>query len=246
MNRRYLTALSGVLYTICALCAVSTLGCLFGLIKAAHTVNVLLVLLALLSGYFASLFVCARAEEEDRKKAIMCKTVLAAFLLYLVVLIDFTLIDGGFGRNIFNILGWNDQSFSQYLKTNTNLIPFQTIHLFISGYRNGYLPLIAMLENIFGNLLAFTPFAFFLPALFPKMRRGRALFLAVLCVVVAVELLQFIFLTGSTDLDDVILNTLGAMLAFRFFTLGRVSGWLTKATFGVWNYQKKKGGEKDG
>ena len=46
-----------------------------------------------------------------------------------------------------------------------------------------------------------------------------------------IELLQFVFLTGSCDIDDVLLNSLGASLAFMFFAKQKVRMRLRKIMY---------------
>ena len=65
-----------------------------------------------------------------------------------------------------------------------------------------------------GNLAAFAPFAFFLPVLFNKMRSFKNFLIAMIIIVLTAEISQMILLTGAADIDDLILNVLGATVAF--------------------------------
>ena len=58
--------------------------------------------------------------------------------------------------------------------------------------------------------------------------------------VITVELLQLLFLTGSSDIDDVILNTAGAMLLYGVLRIKGVSRFISKITFGVWETENGK------
>ena len=44
------------------------------------------------------------------------------FFLYIVIFIDFTLIDGTFGRNISNVFSLNSAEIKEYIKENTNYL----------------------------------------------------------------------------------------------------------------------------
>lgn len=71
--------------------------------------------------------------------------------------------------------------------------------------------------NVVGNVVAFVP----LGAVVPLLRRQAALWthlLFIVCASVAVEIAQGIFGVGASDIDDVILNTLGGLLGILFFT----------------------------
>lgn len=215
---------------------------------AAHALNLIVFehgekiftgVLAVVFGYSAAVFDALCYENAQKRKKVIRRQLFFIFLFYIIMLVDFTLIDDTFGRNIFNVFSWNETAFEEYVNTNTNLIPFETVRLFINGYRNGNLPLSAMLENIVGNLLAFAPMPFFAVCIFKHFDRWYTVFTAVLVSVMTVELLQFLFLTGSSDIDDVILNVSGAMLIYGIIRIKTVSMGLSKITFGVWETVEK-------
>ena len=66
-----------------------------------------------------------------------------------------------------------------------------------------------------GNLLAFVPFGFLLPAAFPKVLRpywkAGAVFLA--CIA-ALECAQMLTHLGSFDIEDILVNFLGFSIGF--------------------------------
>ena len=64
------------------------------------------------------------------------------------------------------------------------------------------------IQNI-NNVLVFIPFGF----LFPKKQWKTVLF-AVLFFSILIEIIQFTFALGWCEIDDVICNTLGAMIGF--------------------------------
>ena len=53
-------------------------------------------------------------------------------------------------------------------------------------------------------------------------------------IILGVEILQFVFLTGSSDIDDLILNVGGAMTGYGLIKMPIVSKILSHITFGVW------------
>ena len=240
MNRRYLSGLSSVLYFVC-FCALATLVAgAFDLITFAHGEKVFTGILAVASGYFAALLTALKNDTQSSRIKIIKRCLIFTFVFYLIMLIDFTLIDDGMGRNIFNVLSWNSSGFSDYINTSTNLVPFYTVRLFINGYKNGQLALSVMLENIFGNFVAFMPLAFFLACLFKRFNKWYSVFITVTVSVMAVELLQFLFLTGSSDIDDVILNVAGAMCLYAVLHIKKISRGISKFTFGVWKTVEDK------
>lgn len=70
------------------------------------------------------------------------------------------------------------------------------------------------LANLLGNVLVFVPMGVLLPELFEKLRRFSLFFAMVLTIVLAVELCQLVTGLGVCDVDDVLLNLLGALLGY--------------------------------
>lgn len=113
-----------------------------------------------------------------------------------------------------------------------NLIPFKTIFLYITGTE-----LIKVLNpgdvikvrilNLFGNLLMFMPMGFFLPIITKKHSFKTTLCISVI-ITVLIEIIQF-FIGRSSDIDDVILNSIGCCLGFLCFSLYKKSGIRLKA-----------------
>lgn len=72
--------------------------------------------------------------------------------------------------------------------------------------------------NLLGNLVMFLPLGFLLPLLCPRLRRFWKVSLWGLGTSLLIECSQ-LFLSRGTDMDDLILNTAGAMLGYVFFLL---------------------------
>lgn len=73
-------------------------------------------------------------------------------------------------------------------------------------------------QNIFGNIILFIPLGIFLPLLFHRCRSlKKVIIISSLCSL-SIELTQLILrqfeIYRTVDIDDVILNTLGAILGF--------------------------------
>ncbi len=119
------------------------------------------------------------------------------FLYYLWVLANLLFFDVGFGRDA--ALG------------GINLKPFYTIRNYLTAYRLGNITKELVVINIIGNLAAFAPMAIFLPALFRVENNLLVFFLTIFLMVSTVEGVQYFTQTGSCDVDDLILNVIGAM-----------------------------------
>ena len=63
-----------------------------------------------------------------------------------------------------------------------------------------------VLLNLFGNLLALIPMAFFLPILFKKQNKFKNFIITIILIVLGIELTQLLTTSYSCDVDDIILN----------------------------------------
>lgn len=119
------------------------------------------------------------------------------FLYYLWVLANMLFFDAAFGRD--SAAG------------GVNLEPLHTIHNYLRAYELGNIHLKFVVINLVGNVAAFAPMAFFLPNLFRSQHNLLVFLLTILLLVSAVEGIQYLTNTGSCDIDDLLLNTLGAL-----------------------------------
>ena len=102
---------------------------------------------------------------------------------------------------------------------NCNLIPFATVAEFLRLLKyaqNPYLVRHALI-NLAGNVVMFVPLGFFLPCLWKKLRSFLRYLACQLAIVAGVELVQWFTLLGSLDVDDLILNTIGAASGFGLY-----------------------------
>lgn len=130
------------------------------------------------------------------------------FILYLILLIYFLFFS--------EVMGRTPGAREEY---SYNLTLFKEIRRFyvhreILGYG-------AMFMNIFGNVLAFVPFGFFLPVVWSRAGRWyRTVGLSFL-MSLGVETVQLVVRVGSFDVDDLFLNTVGGMAGFLIYRLVR-------------------------
>ena len=150
---------------------------------------------------------------------------LIAYLLLLLKVILFKFDHD----TIVNIL--NDTDELAY--TRVNLVPFQTIRFYAFS---GRVPASVAVRNLAGNILAFMPIGVLVPLLSRSLSLGRT-FLVGLFLSGGIELTQYFTGLGSCDIDDVILNVLGAMsvtlilsaLDLLGFFLKKIAKFLSKS-----------------
>ena len=124
------------------------------------------------------------------------------FLFYIVGLLYFTIFAEAFGR-----APGDTSEAARY-----NLVPFNEIKRFIM-YRK-QLGMKAFMLNVVGNVAAFIPAGFMLPAISRRSRRLVGLAAVGFMLSFFIECTQIVFRAGSFDVDDLMLNTLGAVLGF--------------------------------
>ncbi|MDH3250707.1 MAG: VanZ family protein [Acidimicrobiia bacterium] len=73
--------------------------------------------------------------------------------------------------------------------------------------------------NILGNIALFVPFGVLLPLLFDRLRTLLPVLWRVAVISGTIELAQLASRARATDVDDVILNSVGAALGFALYTL---------------------------
>lgn len=134
------------------------------------------------------------------------KAGLVVFILYLCSLTYFLFF-----------ADWYDHAPGAHWEYHYNFIPFQEIIRFL---KYGYcLTPMSIFLNLFGNIIGFLPFGFFLPVISRKNRKMRRVVLAGAVSSACIELVQLVTKTGVCDIDDVILNTVGTFLGYLLFLL---------------------------
>lgn len=123
---------------------------------------------------------------------------IAVFIIYLVVLFKITVFRSAFSFSNFMTGGnVNFNLFGDLIMIAKNDI-FSFIYLFV------------------GNIIWFVPFGFILPLLGIK-KKLTLIFGAALSLVI--EVMQLLFDVGFTELDDLILNTVGSGIGIMLFCL---------------------------
>ncbi|MEC0229145.1 VanZ family protein [Paenibacillus alba] len=132
------------------------------------------------------------------------------------------------------LLYWMFMGFGRSIRTSGpyhyNSVPFRTIGMYVL-HRHSFSTR-TWIINIWGNIGVFTPYGFVLPYLFPWARRFVAFLLLFGCSLIILEVLQMLLRVGSLDVDDVILNALGASLSFAVFA--GLQRWLKARKSAAW------------
>ena len=175
-----------------------------------------------------------RTKSHDRIR----HTFYLFFALYLYLLLTLTLMDETLGRgpeSIYRLLSQGARK--DYISYFVNIVPFRSIYrVYIVGFLRGYIHFSIIALNLIGNIIAFMPLAFFLPLLFKSARKWQVFLLLSVGLVVAVELLQFLLMVGSCDIDDLLLNAGGAILMFFILRIPAIKKFLNKFLCHAWEW----------
>ena len=157
------------------------------------------------------------SKNIESKKPLIINLWIFMFL-YVLLFLTLTLFDPAWGRNGRIIPKWSTELWNNYINHSFNFIPFKTIFEYISNF-DSLLSTRIIFFNLIGNFVCLMPLAFFLTLLFPKQKNWKVFLITTTLFVVIIEVLQLFTLSGSCDIDDVILNVLGAFLLYQVLKL---------------------------
>lgn len=128
------------------------------------------------------------------------------YKLSILILASYTLLLGywmlfGFGREVSPVYMYN-------------LVPFTTINQFLVVENFDYK---VWIINLLGNIGVFIPFGILLPLVFGN--KSIKLLIIFECGLLTLETLQLLTRRGSFDVDDLILNTIGALIGYLIYQL---------------------------
>jgi glycopeptide antibiotics resistance protein len=228
MKKAVFICVSVVLYLLSAVGILYYITMEFNPIVDLSPIGRLVILCSIcLCMYFGSI-ILAKKIVVNKDLKIMKAMFIVLFIAYLMLIITFTLFDFSFGRSGFKgIVNASSEAYSIYLNNFTNFVPFKTIQCY---WAYSQFNIKASVLNLAGNVIAFAPFAFFVPLLLKKFSTFVRFFILIFLTVVSIEILQFILLTGSCDIDDIILNVSGACFLYLFLHIKPIRILVNKIT----------------
>ena len=153
-----------------------------------------------------------------RKRKIILSVIWVLFIMYCLASI-YVLFFGGSSRDLLaerNIGYLSKEHFASFC----NLSPFHSIQEYLVRFAEGTINTNIVVVNLLGNILWFAPLGLFIPILFGKRIRSFWSFLVTMIIILLlIEILQFLTMRGSFDIDDIILNLAGACI---FYGLTRI------------------------
>lgn len=127
------------------------------------------------------------------------------FVCYLSALIQITVI-----RDWTKIISISDVSYSI---SSVQYIPFMTTKLvFCIGIGS-------FIYHVIGNMFWFVPLGFLSPIISKKYNEIKKILILSILLSFSIELFQFLFNSGVSDIDDIILNVLGSLFGYSCYRL---------------------------
>ena len=157
---------------------------------------------------FAAIWLIVRSSIWIKNRHIDLKREAVLLLMYinLAVIIRFTFfpmatVDGHVQPLVFDV--------AAAFPFRVNFIPF--VHLFDYESKRD------LLLNVIGNAAMFIPSGIVLPIVYKNLNRFWKVFLAGAGISLCIEMIQLPFSVRATDIDDLILNTVGVIVGYGIY-----------------------------
>ncbi|MGE1008296.1 VanZ family protein [Bacillus cereus] len=96
-----------------------------------------------------------------------------------------------------------------------NLVPFRSTIRYLTEFDSYNIDIVLM--NTLGNVIIFIPFGFLLSLLFKQINNVKMASKIFIKFILLIESLQLLTFTGVFDIDDIMLNMLGALIGYGSF-----------------------------
>lgn len=138
------------------------------------------------------------------------KVVSLIFIIYCLILLKLILFK--YPRALIKelLVCWNLEMLDRNIK-DANFIPFSSIRRDILTLNSYYIKVLIY------NIMAFIPMGFLLPLI---SKRARNMYFTIIIAIVfssLIEISQLITVLGTFDIDDILLNTLGALIGYVLY-----------------------------
>lgn len=135
-----------------------------------------------------------------------------SFVFYILALIMLLLV----GVMFVGIRGqiWTNLSLIEYIKSSSNFVPFKTISTYLTAMFTGSINIDIPIKNLLGNLVMFLPMGIYLPYYIKRLNKVGSFTLSMIVLLFVIEVTQLVTRRGSFDIDDLILNVVGALIGF--------------------------------
>ncbi|MCC0685378.1 VanZ family protein [Clostridioides sp. ZZV15-6383] len=140
--------------------------------------------------------------ESKKSEKLLLSIIYIIFLIYILMTIRIILFKDSAIYSIF-----------KGIFRSVNLIPFYTICQFITDSNIDFM---RATVNIVRNIGIFIPMGIFFPIIFKNLNK-KAIVISIILVSLGFESIQYILALGSSNIDDIILNSLGGIIGIAIY-----------------------------
>ena len=133
------------------------------------------------------------------------------FFLYIIWVVKVIIFKYPIASLWDRVTSWNCRMIREGLEQ-ANFTLFKTIRMYIR-----YSDQLNSMENLAGNIVVFLPLGVLLPCLQAPCKKLLQMLLNVLVFVMGIEIFQLLSTFGVFDVDDILLNTIGAVLGWSLY-----------------------------
>ncbi len=169
------------------------------------------------------IFTCKAITNEKTKNVIVKTTMICTFVVYLITYFGFLFLIKAYSNHDLFSFSYNRNWLKDALP---GLIPLKTTAREIYQTVRGNRAFSRTVLEIGGNMLAYVPLAFFLPAMFKSMRHFDSFLPVIVFISAATEIFQGMFRLGSCQTDDFILGVCTACIVFYILRRPKVIKYL--------------------
>mgnify|MGYP002624252111 CR=1 FL=1 len=156
---------------------------------------------------------CGKKGVNIMKKENIKKCIIVLFAIYCLVLIYVLFLHNTY-RYEFNAIGINDYFSEEHMQM-VNIVPFKTIFGYFQRLVNHRINTDIVVRNLFVNLVLFLPMGMAIPVLCEnKINKFWKFLILIILMTFIIEIIQFISMRGTADIDDVILNSIGGCIGY--------------------------------
>ena len=189
-------------------------------IEISELTTIILLLIACLMIYIGGYF-CFKTTGN---KKILKFNLYLFFGMYLALLFYFLFLNHWWHRSSIDV--------------EMNLTPFSTIKMYIKDFDS--IMESKPILNLLGNFICLMPLSFFLKYIFKKQNNTFIFLITLLLCSFGIETMQYLTKTGSFDIDDIMLNTSGAILMYLILKFKSIDLIIKKILFFEHNKISKK------
>lgn len=150
--------------------------------------------------------------QNERKSILFRRTI---FFIYLLIVIKLIIFKYPYEQLKAIADSWEKGVILEGLDT-ANFTLFKTIRMYIK-----YSYKLNSFENLIGNIVVFVPYGFLFPYVLKKGSNFFVMLFNAFLFVAGIEIFQLFSAFGAFDVDDILLNCVGAVMGYLLYLILR-------------------------